>query len=375
MSPPSSFVRSAPHPASAVPAASALPPAGAEQHWQTLDTTGFPGERVNSPLLALNPQGIPYLGYTNNNRQVQVHCHVHGQWHALNRTGLPASASLEALRIGRHGQVFIACMDDGENGAATVLQYTDEQWRTVGKPGFSPSRAYNLRLALDERDIPVLCFSDGDTWNGVVMRYRPEIANWLVSGNIAFGMSVDDPSLVLDIYGLPYVAFIDTHAAAIRVKRLQDGIWRMLNAGLPRLTNPYHPTLAFDREGTLFLSVGDMQTETIRLFRLHGEQWYEIGDPLHDAARPTLAIASCGTPYLAFQDLADPRYRLQVRCLRQQRWELVGTAHASHGYSHSISLALAADNRPYLASKDEMGQGGFLLSTLPAEEARPLAEA
>lgn len=369
MLPPSSSLHAAAHPATA------LPPAGADPCWQVLDTTGFPGERVNSPLLALNQQGIPYLGYTSDSRQLQVHCHVHGQWHALNRSGLPASASLEALCIGRHGQVFIACMDDGENGAATVLQYTGEQWQTVGKAGFSSSRAYNLRLALDGRDIPVLCFSDGDAWNGVVRRYRPEIANWLVSGNIAFGMSVDDPSLALDAYGLPYVAFIDTNAAAIRVKRLQDGVWRMLNAGLPRLTNPYHPTLAFTSDGTLFLSVGDMQTETIRLFRLHGEQWYETGDALHDAARPTLAIAACGTPYLAFQDLADSRYRLQVRRLRQQRWEQVGTTHASHGYSHSISLALAADNRPYLASKDELGQGGFLLSTLPAEEARPLMEA
>lgn len=333
--------------------------------WSPLTSTGFPAERANSPLLSLDQHGTPYLGYTNDRRQIVVLRHHDGRWDALATSGLPASASLEALRLGRDGTPYIACMDDRQNGAATVLNYRDGQWSPVGMAAFSPAQAYNLRLALDARDAPVVCFSDGETWSGMVMRYHPEIQRWLVSGGIAFGMPADDPTLALDAQGLPYVAYIDSDAAAVRVKRLQGGVWRTLNAGLPRLSSPYHPNLAFSADGALYLTVGDTATDSIRLFRHDDhERWQEVGEALANAARPTLAIGACGSPYLAFQNLADPKFRLQVRRLRETRWELVGTPHASAGYSHCIGLALAADNRPYLTSKDDQASSGITLATL-----------
>jgi hypothetical protein len=319
-------------------------------------------------LLSLDRHGTPYLGYTNDNRQIVVLRHVDGHWLPLQQQGLPTRATLEALCLGRNGTPYIACMDDRHHGAATVLRYADDRWQAIGNPGFSPSPAYNLRLALDHRDAPVVCFSDGDTWSGVVMRYHPEIQHWLIGGGIAFGVSADDPSLALDAHGVPHVAYIDTTVAAVRVKRLHGNTWQPLNTGLPRPLTPYHPNLAFSREGTLYLTVGNMADESIQLHRLDhddlSDQWQAVGETLTNAARPTLAIASCGTPYLAFQNLADPKFRLQVRRARASAWELVGMPHASTGYSQCIGLALTPDDRPYLASKDEQAITLTTLTTL-----------
>ena len=71
----------------------------------------------------------------------------------------------------------------------------------------------------------------------------------------------------------------------------------------------------------------------------------------------SLAIDSSGTPYVAYQDMANGN-KATVMEYSGGSWVVVGTAGFSAGGLQFLSLAIDSSGTPYVAYQDESGAGG-----------------
>lgn len=85
----------------------------------------------------------------------------------------------------------------------------DSVWKNVGQPGFSAGRAWFINLAFSPSGEPYIAYVDkGNSGKASVMKY--DGINWVNVGTAGFSDGeVNFTSLAISSSGQPYVAFMD----------------------------------------------------------------------------------------------------------------------------------------------------------------------
>jgi hypothetical protein len=190
------------------------------------------------------------------------------------------------------------------------------------------------------------------------------------------------PSLAVAPDGTPYVAWSDDSGGVdkeIYVRCWKGSNWEEVGSGSASgggISNnwgdSFWPSLAVASDGTPYVAWHDFTggDREIYVRRWNGSSWEEVGTGSasgggisdNDGASwvPSLAVAPDGTPYVAWYDDSSGDEEIYVRRWNGSSWEEVGSGSASgggisdnDGWSYRPSVAVAPDGTPYVAWYDD----------------------
>jgi hypothetical protein len=187
---------------------------------------------------------------------------------------------------------------------------------------------------------------------------------WVTVGSAGFSAGqADTIRLALDNDGTPYVAYRDVSDMGnyqARVMKYVGGAW--VTVGSEGFTTDSllanHPgavSLALASDGTPYLAyrdAGNSGKATVR--RYDGSAWVTVGSAgftTGEADNLSLALDGNGSPYLAYRDGAHGNEATVVR-YNDSAWEIVGSAGFSAGEADNLSLALSSGGTPWVAYSD-----------------------
>lgn len=235
---------------------------------------------------------------------------VNAQWTYLGDTLLPVSPYTMTMDVWQ-GTPYMAYDDEAVQGKGTVIRYDGANWGAVGIPGFTPDKASDFSLKMND-SIPYVAFIDRSFEVGnekgklTVMKY--ESGTWTYVGTTGFSPGIllwDKPVLTIS-GGTPYVAF-----------RANNNVWVM----------------QFD-----------------------GNNWVQVGPPIATYARDLSLIVHDETPYIAYQ--TGNTHRSTVKKFDGTDWVNVGdTNFDGHAYS-TMSFAISESGTPYL-THDNVNPGEY----------------
>jgi hypothetical protein len=214
-----------------------------------------------------------------------------------------------------------------------------------------------------------------------------EVGSGSASGG---GISDDDddscgPSIAIAPDGTPYVAWtdrnhFDKHDRDIYARRWNGEDWEKVGTGSASGGGisgdngcASGPSIAIASDGTPYIA-WDNDTE-IYIRRWDGSGWQEVGagsasgggisNTSSWSVEASLATAPDGTPYVAWADEGSGHYEIYVRRWSGNDWEEVGAGSASGGgisgdssFSYAPSIAIAPDGTPYVAWTDHAPESG-----------------
>lgn len=188
------------------------------------------------------------------------------------------------------------------------------------------------------------------------------------------------PSLAITSDGVPYVAWQDNSDGddEIYVRKWTGTAWTEVGTGSASgggISNnagySAAPSLAIAPDGTLYIAWDDKSGGDAEIYvrAWNGNTWDEVGTGSATgsgisnnngySSTPSIAIASDGTPYIAWFDNSNGRGEIYVRGWNGNSWAEVGQGSASGGgISNTLwgafdpSLAIAPDGTLYLAWAD-----------------------
>ncbi|MDB5051024.1 MAG: ancA 3 [Fibrobacteres bacterium] len=103
---------------------------------------------------------------------------------------------------------------------------------------------------------------------------------------------------------------------------------------------------------------GSLDNYKISVARFNGSSWLPVGNAAFSdgmATYPVIALASNGTPYVAFKDDVHDA-KLSVMNLTGARWEYVGSPGISDGSLDEINITVSGSGTPYVVFLDQSGQ-------------------
>ena len=297
-------------------------------HWVTVGSPDISGDTTAYTAIAIDRYGTPYVAYSTPApggwycNPVMVKKFDGTSW--VNVGSGQASAGLTtylAMAIDSSGMPYVAFKDyaTASNGA-TVVKYNGSSWVTVGIPGFTPAISMDLSLAISPSGTPYIVY---DIWGGgpggatqFVMDY--DGTGWEFTGSNygpgAFGGEM--PSIAVDRNGIVYVAFINGYLGVSVMEYTGGHTWSNVGtSGFPPAPDETEtPAIALDSSGTpyvAFLNYPSSHGGICTVMRYNGSSWVALCSQYCSvgvASSPSIAIASGGTPYVAFADWSDSGY-------------------------------------------------------------------
>ncbi|MCW5211506.1 hypothetical protein VU04_01175 [Desulfobulbus sp. TB] len=223
-------------------------------------------------------------------------------------------------------------------------------WQQVGEAGFSPEPVSWTNLIVD--NVGTLYMAGQDEGNSSFRVMRFDGINWVQIGAGFTGAS--EPSLALDSYGTPYVAYRDwgeRHKGS--VMRFDGTDWVQVGVAGFTADRAYSLSLAIDSSGTPCVAYQDRRKKyKASVMKFDGTDWVQVGTAgftSGQAAKPSLAFDSSNTPYVAYIDDAYED-RLSVMKFDGIDWVQVGEfGFTSDGIGLYPRLAVGSDGMPYVA--------------------------
>jgi hypothetical protein len=147
------------------------------------------------------------------------------------------------------------------------------------------------------------------------------------------------------------------------VKKFNGSAWEAVGAERFSAGDLEFLSFAIDGNGTPYLSYQDKGNGgKATVMKFNGKNWVSVasaGFTENQVSVTSLAFDSDNTPYLAMVDNADFFSNIKVSVLKFNgtAWEAVGPMRFSAGSAHSLSLAIDANDIPFVAYQDN-GNGG-----------------
>jgi hypothetical protein len=280
--------------------------------------------------------------------------------------------------------------------AQAACPVTAENWHEVGTDsacagGISDnsgsSKVPSLAIAPD--GTPYVVWEDYSGGGGEIYVRRWNGSSWEeVGAGSASGGGISNnggtsefPSLAIAPDGTPYVAWNDSSysdwPSEIYVRRWNGSSWEEVGVGsasgegISNSDSSYNPSLAIASDGTPYVAWHNMTGPHWEIYvrRWNGSSWEEVGagsatgggisNNGGTSRNPSVAVTPDGTPYIAWHDSSDGDYEIYVRRWNGSSWEEVGAGSASgggisnnSGNSYYPSMAIAPDGRSYVAWED-----------------------
>jgi hypothetical protein len=284
-----------------------------------------------------------------------------------------------SLAIASNGMLYVAW----EETSIVVKRWNGDGWERLGtSPSehsdglcYGPSGWPSLAVAPD--NMPYVawtqtgyqCFGQvGGMILGHIFVSRWNGNAWEEIGNYSYPVGAAHRlSLAIAPDGTPYIAwYLLDDAPDIYVKRWDGHNWQEIGTGsasgggISNTGAAFDPSLAIAPDGTPYVAwtnrtaTGTYPEENIYIRRWDGTHWSEVGtgsasgggiSNASDSDEPSVAIASDGTPYVAWKYSSNMEGDIYVRSWNGHTWEEVGPGSASAG---GISNTSYTSNRPSL---------------------------
>ncbi len=354
------------------------PKAPATPAWNYVGSSlGFLALNTSPSSLAFAPDGTPYVAYqvvTTGKANVKRYNRAltTPAWENVGSGGFSAAgAGYPSLAFAPDGTPYVAYRDVNAGGMATVMNFTGitvavpTGWSPVGTAGFSPDLINQIVLAIAPDGAPYVVFRDLSlSGNVTVMKFTGSTVavptGWSLVGSANFSPgSVMDLSLVFAPNGTPYVAYTDNSPSGnnkLTVMKFDGTAW--VNVGLPDFSpsatssTTLRSSLAIASDGTPYVAYADTSTTPpgmATVMKFDGTAWVKVGGAASTVATTatSLAFAPDGTLYVATQ---SPKATVSKFNTVTSTWETVGNVgFSTTAVTGSGTLAFAMDGTPYLA--------------------------
>jgi PKD repeat protein len=162
--------------------------------------------------LAFDINNIPLIAYGDysNEYKATVLQFNDPDWDTVGNYGFSdGGLSYIALAFDSYSTPYVAYQDKANDQKATVMKYNGATWEPVGNKGFSDGYINQISLVIDNNDVPCVLYNDGVNGNkATVMRYIGFI--WEPAGRKGFSTGeVQYTTLAINSKNVIYVAFTD----------------------------------------------------------------------------------------------------------------------------------------------------------------------
>ena len=245
--------------------------------WVTVGSAGFSPTWVNSPAMAIDPSGTPYVVFEDGSGNKAIVMKYNGSsWINVGSPDFsPGGAWQPTIAIDGSGTPYVAFGDGSGSGAATVMKYNGSSWENVGSPNFSDSEAYNTSIVIDDSGIPYVAYwTYGSCQKATVMKYNG--TSWVDTGSPCF--SEGEPWYISMAIrgGTPYVFYADSinnFKATVMKYGFPTNVKNTTNPISSSLTLSPNPT---HNSFTLYISSTQKEDATIIITNILGEKVKEL---------------------------------------------------------------------------------------------------
>ena len=238
------------------------------------------------------------------------------------------------------------------------------EWSYVGESGVSAGASYYTSLVIAPDGTPYVAYEDdANGYKATVMKFNG--SNWVVVGTPGIGLeAVNSISLAIALDGTPYLAYqsedsFSGHDAAT-VMKFNGSNWVEVGFLSAEASNVAYTNLAIASNGTPYVAYKDRNAgDKATVKRFNGTNWVGVGATGFSAGvadYTSLAISESGTPYVAYTD-ANSSGKATVKVFDGTNWVNVGTAGFSAGFADAPRLAITPNGTPYVAYRDAGNSG------------------
>jgi hypothetical protein len=198
--------------------------------WNAVGEPGFTDAESNFMTLAVDPAGTPYLGYYDELRSgrasVMRYAGPSEGWLPVGELGFSrAQASSTVMAIDPEGRPYLGYVDGFECGfKTTVRRFASGIWMPLGEECFSTGQPLSLRMAIGPDGAPYVAFGNygqGSALN--MLRWDDSAKSWRdVGGSSLASVSGRAVALAFGPSGKPWIAFLDKDDGRLSVMRLSE---------------------------------------------------------------------------------------------------------------------------------------------------------
>ncbi len=333
--------------------------------WQNVGNTHFSAGEAIYTSLAISPSDQPYVAYLDegNSGKATVMKFDGTNWTNVGNPGFSDGvAQWECLVFNPvDGQPWLAFRDDAHASKTTVMKFNGTSWVPVGNAGFSAGVANWQSLAFNSSGQPYVAYTDyANSLKATVKTFNG--TNWVNVGNVGFTTGeAECESLAFSQSGQLYVAFADNTSIPPRkasVMKFNGSAWVIV--GNPGFSDDKtsHESLAFSPSGEPYVSFIDWSDSSkVSVMKYNGTNWVYVGvrglskSGGYITSEGLAFNPSNGQPYVAYEDTSNS-FKASVMTFDGTNWMYVGNAGFSAGFTQSVSLAFNSTGQPYVAYGD-----------------------
>ena len=244
----------------------------------------------------------------------------------------------------------------------TINLYTQE-WEPLGpndfdgETGFSSGYSHNINLAIDVFGTPYVAYIDYENEHKASVK-KFDGNSWIPVGatNITIG-SVKEISLAIDASGILYIAYRDDmNYGKTKVKKFDGNSWVNVGAESISIGLAHDISLVIDPHGILYIAYldhGNKNQATVKKF--DGNSWTDTGtigfcEYLSRVWAPsiTLTFNSKGIPYVGYTDITKDN-KVTAKKYIENSWEIVGKpGFSDEPIPYDIFITTDAFDTPYM---------------------------
>ncbi|MDQ4139557.1 MAG: Ig-like domain-containing protein, partial [Bacteroidota bacterium] len=285
-----------------------------------------------------------------------------------------ATLTLTKAPISMNGYQYRVILSNGETSISNeavltvnVLPFDNDQvWQAVGadQGQVSEKDGLDANLALDVNGTPFIVYMDeANGYKATVKKFNG--SNWVNVGKAGFSAGqANKTRIALDANGTPVVAYVDkVHGERATVMKFNGSSWEAVGvAGFSPGAIDYpslvldangNPLVAYmEKAGDTYLDIMNGQKATVMKF--NGSSWEIVGNAGFSAGRissPSLALDANDTPFVAYLDNANGN-KATVKKFNGSNWETVGVAGFSPEQAPMTTMAIDNNGIPYVAFMD-----------------------
>ncbi|OPZ89184.1 MAG: hypothetical protein BWY74_02836 [Firmicutes bacterium ADurb.Bin419] len=321
---------------------------------------GILSQSVFAAVSGVNTSVVTGFGCLNTS-VVGVGGKVLEDWKIIGKEGFSKGAVKNTTIALDNNSVPYVVYSDAKNGEVTVIKYTNNKWNTVGTEGFSTKEVIDASIAIDKNNIPYVVYVE--EVNGKIVVSKFVNGKWTkVEGNAGFG---DEASIALDSNGTPYVVYTySTKNKALGMKKLygvvvskfQNNNWEVIyNEGSSCLFDYYtYPEVAIDSNDTPYVAFNH---NGVNVTKVSLSSKADDKKPIDNYCIKnvdkyiSMAIDSKSNVYVAYQEGSSEKAVVR-KYTNDKGLKLSDSWKVSKGKAGYTSIALDSYDNPYVVYMD-----------------------
>jgi len=234
------------------------------------------------------------------------------------------------------------------------VNQTDKSWKVLVKNAISYNTASALTISIDSNGLPYVAYREGGSSGAYnyklsVLQYKSD--SWSPLGG--WGIEpAQNPSIVVDKFNIPYVAFHSDRSSRLKVIRYQN-TWETVGDYLSS-GSVSNVQIECDGANNIWVAYVDISLNNrICVLKYDKVQlkWYQVGlngvSP-DNVTMLRLAVDNMNRPLVALKDVGASN-KITVMRLREDAWEMVGSKGFSGIVDESLAIVTDSENNPIVA--------------------------